>query len=172
MSQLNPIFADEDSISLFTSLLVRYPELGTINYSSRGQILKLSFILKDKIPRQTIQEFSEELNICIIAYTHFEGQHEPKLLKVTTNYGPGITLMEISRDSNTLTQKEIGLIINYLRDKFAGHLVCENYTFPEEELLEHDDLIRSMLDSLRKKNPKKNLIAVREEGRVLVFNKR
>lgn len=165
------IHDDEESICLLTTLLVRYPELCTINYSPKGNLLKLSFILKVELDKLNFQRLNKELLSCVSTYLHFENGTEPEYFKVTYSLGPGITILEITRDTATLTQKEIALIINYLGDRFKQFMVSEEIYAPEDDLLEQDDFIGYMLDNLRVKNPKNRLIAVREEGRVLVFKR-
>ncbi|MBZ4653258.1 MAG: hypothetical protein JG781_596 [Peptococcaceae bacterium] len=169
--QLKKKLDDEESISLLTSLLVRYPEVGTINYSPRGHLLKLKFILKEELDKKTIRQISEELENCIYTYMYYESKSEPKYLKTKYNVGSGITIFEITRDAGTLTQKEIGLIICLLRERLNHSLVTDGYFAQDDELIEQDDFIRHMLDNLRGKNLKNGLIAVREEGRVLIFTR-
>ena len=162
---------DEESISLLTTLLIRYPEVCSVNYSPVGRQLRLTFILNHQLDKKTQEQFQEEINNCVGAYIFFEKKEEPKHFKVKYTDGPGIGIVEITRDAATLTQKEISLIINYMHERFPGYLVCDDLALPEDDLLEHDDFIRYMLDKLRIKFPKYKLIALREEGRVLVFKR-
>jgi len=162
---------DEESIHLLTSLLVRYPEVCTINYSPRGNLLKLSFILKLELDKRAFQQFSEELQDCICTYMFYEDRTEPRYLKINHSCGPGITILDITRDTATLTPKEIALVVKYLYEYFDQTVVREEAYIEEDDLVEQDDLIRYMLDKFRKKNPRNKFIAVREEGRVLVFKR-
>ena len=162
---------DEESINLLTSLLVRYPELCTINFTPKGRLLKLSFILKDELKKDSFTRFNNELVECVSTYLYFENRTEPKHFKINYSLGSGLTVIEITRDANTLRQKEIGLIINYLHDNFNQIVVSDEPVFKEDDLPEQDDFICNMLDNLRIKTPKNKLIAVREEGRVMVFKR-
>lgn len=162
---------DEDSINLVTTLLIRYPQLCTINYSPKGHLLKLSFILKKDLDLPILKKFQDELISCIRAYSYFERKEEPRLLKIAFNRISGLTNIEITRDASTLTQKEISLIVTIMNDSFPKILVSDEITVPEDELSEQDDFIRYMLDNLRVKSPANKLIALREEGRVLVFKR-
>jgi hypothetical protein len=162
---------DEDSISLVTTLLVRYPELCTINYSPKGPLLKLSFILKSELNKKIIQKIQEDLMGCISTYMYFENKEEPHYFKVNYSHASGLTQLEITRDTATLTQREIALIVSFLNQEFNNLLVSEAAVISEDDLTDQDDFICYMLDNLRQKNPKNRLIAVREEGRVLVFKR-
>jgi len=162
---------DEESINLLTSLLVRYPELCTINFTPKGRLLKLSFILRIELNKKTCAQIQDDLFQCISTFLYFENRTAPAHFKINHTFGSGLTILEITRDANTLLQQEIALIIAYLRQHFQQIVVSDETTFQEEELWEQDSLIGSMLDSLRIINPKNKLIAVREEGRVLVFKR-
>jgi len=162
---------DEESINLLTSLLVRYPELCTINFTPKGRLLKLSFILKAELKKISYVKFYNELAECVSTYLYFESRTEPKHFKINYALGSGITVIEITRDANTLRQQEIALIIDYLHDNFKQIVVSDEPSFKEDDLPEQDNFICNMLDTLRIKTPKNKLIAVREEGRVLVFKR-
>ncbi len=167
----NSLPEDEESINLLTSLLVRYPELCTINFTPKGRLLKLSFILKDELKKDLYKKISDELVECVSTYLYFENKTEPNHFKINYTLGSGITVIEITRDANTLRQKEIALIISCLHANFKQIVVSNEPTFQADDLLEQDDFICDLLDNLRVKTPKNKLIAVREEGRVLVFKR-
>lgn len=161
---------DEDSISLFTSLLVRYPELCSINYFPKQNSLRLTFILKGELKKSLLYQFNNELRTCVCTYLFLEKNLNPRQIKIKYVHEPGLTMMVITRDANTLTQKEISLIINLLHIRFDGLLISDgNVTFDEEDLHEQDDYIRFMLDNLQPCNIKSTIFVLREEGRVLVF---
>lgn len=165
------LLLDEESINLLTTLLVRYPELCTINYSPQGNVLRLSFIVKKEVREEEIRDFESELSLCINAYLHFESGIKPKRFRVHHYYGPGITVIDIARDTETLTQKEIGLLIDYIKEKYLQDIACEELYGDESELSQQDDFIGSLLERFRRNNPAHRLIAVREEGKVLVFQR-
>ena len=64
------------------------------------------------------------------------------------------------------------MVIELVHMNFNQNLVSEkNDSLMEEDLLMQEELIEHMLENLKISSPEKNLIAFREEGRVLVFNK-
>lgn len=162
---------DEESISLLTTLLVRYPEVCTINYTPKGRLLKLSLIIKGRLGKKDFEIFQEEIIDCISTYIYFENKDQPEIVRVKYDYAPGITIIEISRDTRTLTQRELALMINYMQERFGAVLVSDNLHLHEDDQIEQDDFIRYMLDKIKNKCPKNPLIAMREEGRVLVFKR-
>lgn len=163
--------ADDDSISLVTTLLVRYPELCTIKYSPKGHLLRLSFILKMELDRRKREKIREDLLNCVSAYMYYESKQHPGYFKINFHHAPGLTQVEITRDTQSLSQREISLIVGFLHQQFQSLLVREDFQIPEDEISQQDDTICYMLDSLREKNPKNKVTAVREEGRVLIFQR-
>lgn len=166
-------YEDEDSISLLTSLLVRYPELCTINFIPKGNLLKFSFIIKDEIDNKTLKIFSEDLKDCIHTLMYFDNKDKvnPKQLKINKKYETGYTVVEITRDTATLTQKELALTVSLIKDRFESIVVSDIYNTNEDYLLEQEDYIRYMLENMKFHKKRNKLIAVREEGRVLVFKR-
>ncbi len=163
--------ADDNSICLLTSLLVRYPEIGTIRYSPEGQLIELSFIIRDVLDDKVVKELEEELYMCMNTYMFYLQKKKPGYYKLGCDKGLGISVVQITRDTTTLTQKELALIINYLQDKFYDKLIEDENSLEEDYLVEQDDVISYILDNMRSRKPEKKVIALREEGRVLVFQR-
>ena len=82
------------------------------------------------------------------------------------------TILEFQRDVLTLTQKEIALVIALLQEQFGENLITEE----DDELLVddlslHEELIGRMLEHTIETSANRSLVALRDEGKVLVFNK-
>lgn len=162
---------DEDGISLLTTLLIRYPEICSVIYSPQGSKLQLRFILKACLGQKAQKQFRHDIINCINAYIYFAKSEEPRYFQVDFEEGSCIGVVEIVRDTATLTQREISLIINYIQERFSDQLVYEDLEIPERDILEQDNLISHMLEKLKIKYPQYNMMAVREEGRVFVFKR-
>lgn len=161
---------EKNSIGLLTSLLVRYPEVCSLNYYSWENCLKLIFILRGKLKKSLLEKFQEELIICVRTYLYFEKKDIPRQIRIKYDYESDLTRIIITRDADTLTQEEISLIINLLHVRFKNLLISdESSNFAEEDLLLQDNYIKCMLDNLHPQKFKNEIIALREEGRVLVF---
>lgn len=160
-----------DSIGLLISILVRYPEVGTINYDPIKQNLKFTFIFSCVLEDADLVNFKKTVLDSIEIYNNLEGR-TPTNIEVSYYLCDSFTMFEISRDVGTLTQEEISLTIELVYINFRQNLVTEkNDYLLEEDLLMQEELIEQMLENLKVSFPEKNLIAFREEGRVLVFNK-
>lgn len=160
-----------DSIGLLISILVRYPEVGTINYDPLKHHLKFTFIFSGVLDEQKMDNFKKMMSISIETYNTLE-KRSPSIVEVSYILCESFTMFEVTRDMETLSQEEISMVIELVQESFQQELVTErNDHLLEEDLLMQEELIEHMLENIKNTFPGKNLIAFREEGRVLVFNK-
>jgi hypothetical protein len=160
-----------DSIGLLISILVRYPEVGTINYDPLKQQLKFTFIFSCVLDDKELVNFKKTMVDSIDTYNFLEDR-TPDFIDVNSYLCENFTMLEVTRDVGTLTQEELSLTIELVHLGFSHSLVTEkNEAVLEEDLIMQEELIEHMLENIRVSTPEKNLIAFREEGRVLVFNK-
>jgi|GEM_PF-484486 len=160
-----------DSIGLLISILVRYPEVGAINYDADRQILRFTFMLAPPEEGKDLQGFGKKLKQALEAYNYLEDR-KAQVVELKVHHHEEIYSLEVHRDVHTLSRDEIGLIVNLVREAFDQYLMAEtNDSLLEEDLLLQEEIIERMLEKVRGSAPKRHLIAFREEGRVMVFNK-
>lgn len=160
-----------DSVGLLISILVRYPEVGTINYEPGSQNLKFNFMLSKIIPKNNFDKFKSKVVSCLDTFNYLEGRIPQSIILRHAQSG-GLTVLQVIRDVGTLTHEEIDLITKLIHQEFPNNLVTDdNVSLLEEELLVQEELIGHMLENVKDCIPQKKLIAFRENGRVLVFNK-
>lgn len=160
-----------DSVGLLISILVRYPEVATIYYDPKAETMKFTFIFNSK-------ECSEVGTKCInglrehLAVYHKLEQKRVKVCDFLEQSYQKLSILEITRDIKSLSQDELALIVSLVTSSFGDDLVSEEgENLLEEDMLMQEEIIGHMLDSLRYNQQDKNLIAFREEGKVMVFNK-
>ncbi len=160
-----------DGVNLLISILVRYPEIGTISFDPNKESLKLTFMLSGIPSPQEFTAFKHLLLNSLAAYHSLEGLNIQLADLQLTSYEQ-VAMLNIIRDVATLSKNEITIIITLLREKFKERLVADhNDTMPEEDLLVQEELIDNMLENIKKHHAVHGLIGIREDGRVLVFNK-
>lgn len=160
-----------DSVGLLISILVRYPEVSTINFDPENQLLKFTFIYSQVLGDNELNNLREKLLDSIEVYNLLEGK-ETRVVSLSHQVCDKLTLIEVQRDVNTLTQEEINLIVELFHQYLNNNLVTEeNEQYIEEDLLAQEEIIEHMLESIKGSTQDKYLFAFREEGRVLVFNK-
>lgn len=160
-----------DSVGLLISILVRYPEVATIDLDPGQQIIKFTFIASGTLDEGEMACLKEEILDSIEVFNMLEGR-SAQLSQINHHVCEQLTMLEVERDVDTLKQEEIALIVELIHQKIESSLVTDdNENLFEEDLLIQEEIIKHMLESVRDKAGDKNLYAFREEGRVLVFNK-
>ena len=82
------------------------------------------------------------------------------------------TIMEFQRDINSLSQKEISLVIALLKEQFGASLISdEDEDLNVDNQTLHEELISYMLENAKMSRANIELIALRDEGKVVVYNK-
>jgi len=160
-----------DSVGLLISILVRYPEVATIKFDTENHLLKFTFIYSQVLGKNELNNLHDKLVSSIEVYNLLEGK-EPKFISVNHQVCSNLTMIEIQRDVDTLTQEEIALIVNLFHQYLHTNLVTEeSEQLVEEDLIAQEELIEHMLENIKCSKQEKSLFAFREEGKVLVFNK-
>jgi hypothetical protein len=160
-----------DGVNLLISILVRYPEIGTISFDPQKNWLKLTFMLSTIPSPIDFSNIKHLLLNSIIAYTTLEGL-PLKTFDIQLATYDHVAMLSIFRDVHTISKNEIALLIILLRGKLKNHLITDyNDTLLEEDLLIQEEVIEDMLINIKKHHTENGLIGIREDGRVLVFNK-
>ena len=169
-----PFISEEqvsDSVNLLISILIRYPEIGTIKYLPETNSLKLTFLLRalpEGEPFVAVQRLLEE---SISAYHLLKGFKNARFT-VQMNHYESVAMLELHRDVPTLSQNEIALMICILTDHYGEWLVADYHeTIPEDDLIVQEEYIADMLENIKRQHIDHGLIGIREEGRVFVFDK-
>ncbi|MBX6722516.1 MAG: hypothetical protein IRY92_04630, partial [Dactylosporangium sp.] len=159
------------SVNLLISMLVRYPEVTSLNYDPATNRMRFTFLSPKELPAEQVAGLAQRVRESVDAYTRLENI-EWRHVQLTHEVLEGITVLEFERDVESLTLGEISLVIALLGDELEGGLLAEGPESPveEEEQTHQEEIIESLLDDLRATSDAQRLIAFREEGRVLVFN--
>ncbi|MDA8212566.1 MAG: hypothetical protein M0021_11920 [Clostridia bacterium] len=159
-----------DSVGLLVSLLVRYPEITSINYEPERKVLRMSFLIEQVISGEQQLKLIARLKQYLEGHAYLKGQ-QPETIEVTNLTMERCTFLEIYRDVDTITKEEISLLIELLVEEFGGYLIVDSRNSDQEDQEVQEELIGHMLDHFRVLNQRNKLFAFREDGRVLVFNK-
>ncbi len=152
------------------SAFIRHPELSSIKYEGKNNIISLEMILKGYIDEQQKQEF---IHKTYQALTLFH-----KLRKISINniklefiVHSDICILTLIRDDISLCEEEIDLYLRLTDQDFSSVLLREM----DEELVQ-DQIQRDVKNTIMKKinnswNPEQKLIAYRDRGKMFVFDK-
>jgi len=162
-----------DGINLLVSILVCYPELGTVSFEPKDESLRLSFAFKGVPSGSEYEEVRNLLAESILAYHALEGFFGAKT-NITLEAQGNTSFLHISRDVHTLSRGEIDLITALIREHFGEILIMElanNESSDIELETAQAEVIDHMIGNLKINRVTDRMIGVREEGRVMVFNK-
>ncbi|MBC9785769.1 hypothetical protein GJ688_14840 [Heliobacillus mobilis] len=160
------------SMGLLISILVRYPEVGTVNYDPDRRVIKFTFLLQQESGKTKLPQIAQSIQSALEVFHDLEGLH-PQTVSVESHYDEGLCSLEVFRDVETLSLSEITLLIDLLNQQAGQVILSEEYVegLQEDEKLWQEELISHMLDSLRSGSYDQQVYAFREEGRVMVYNK-
>jgi len=154
-----------DGVGLLISILLRYPEVGSIAYGLDKHALRFTFILAGDSNVASVQD---TLPLALEVFHQLEGR-QMRICSIEYKTEEQVGILAITRDVDSLTQRELGLIMEWVRSELAAALICDETSLPEEEQLFQEEVISHLLATIRIADLDKNVVAVREEGRVLVF---
>ncbi|MDR3288161.1 MAG: hypothetical protein LBT22_01890 [Peptococcaceae bacterium] len=153
-------------MSLLISILLRYPEAGSVRYVPQSNAINFIFLFTNE---EDIQEsILEKLPLALDVYHRLE-ERKMRLCQVEIQREEGIGKLSITRDVESITQGEVGLIVEMVKGELGTNILCDEMELPEEEMVYQEEMIGHMLDTMRNVEIDKNVIALREEGKVLLF---
>ena len=162
-----------DGINLLVSILVCYPEIGTISYEPEEDALHFSFALQEVPPRQEYESAGELIRESILTYHSIEGFDDGRIEIYLEGQGH-TAFFHVIRDIRTISQGEISMISAIIRERFGETLIVDPDSRPDDfefDLAAHENAIDHMIGTLKISRVTNRMIGIREEGRVLVFNK-
>ncbi|HWR40380.1 MAG TPA: hypothetical protein VN611_12850 [Patescibacteria group bacterium] len=160
-----------DSVNLLISILIRYPEIGTIKYLPETNSLKMTFLLRVLPDTEDLADVCRVLEASICAYHLLKGLKNARVALKVSHYDP-VMMLEVQRDVPTLSQNEIALMIHILNESYGQWLIADYHeTMPEDDLIVQEEYIADMLENIKRQRIDQGLIGIREDGRVFVFDK-
>jgi len=154
-----------DGVALIISILLRHPEVGSLSYGQDEHALKFTFMLTGNSDATSVLE---KLPLALEVFHQLEGR-KMRICLIEYRTEEQVGILTITRDVDSLTQSELGLIVEWVKSELSAALISDQTYLPEEEQLFQEEVISHMLATIRTSDLDKNIVAVREEGRVLVF---
>ena len=153
------------STGLLVSILLRYPEVGTISCCQKQQALVIKFLITKDCEYEGLKN---KLTQALEMFHKIEGR-KMKLLSIE-KHEQELDLLVITRDLGSLTQNEMNLIVEMIKKDLGKQLIIDEESLVEDEMVFQEEMINHMLAAIRSNGTEKNITALRDEGRVLVFN--
>lgn len=158
-------------VGTLITVLLHFPEMLRVGYDSRYQVLRVSFYSDGETDRLAFRGIRQQLKAALLAFFRLE-RRRPERWRLTYRSLGKLGSLELTRDVATLTVEEMVMVFEVLRGALGTHLLTEPNDVSFGEGLEvPEPVIEEMLEHLRTGNQMRNLLAWREAGRLLVFNK-
>lgn len=159
-----------DHTSLLASILVRYPEIGSVKVLPDSRSMRLCFFLKDSPELEHMDKFSLLIEDSIQVLVTVN-RKTPVTFNLSVSNQDNIYVIELVRDIHTITLEEISLIASLMRQYFPNALLYDGEDINAEEGAWYDEFIQHMLEDIGQATFLPELIGFREDNRVLVFDK-
>ena len=155
----------QEGVGLLSSILLRYAEVGAVHYCREQHALKFTFMVRQP---QEVSSLQEILKPALEFYHQLEGQ-SMRIFDLVCRSEEDVCVITVTRDVDSMTQREVGLIVELIKQKYKKQLLYDELYLPEDEQIFQEEMITHMLYSIHSTDVVKNVVALREEGRVLVF---
>lgn len=155
-----------DGVGLLISILLRYPEVCSVRYLREQHALKFQFLLYASF---NFTLLPQKLLYALEAF-HLLEKRTIKICEVEGLQEEDYYHLTVTRDVESINQAEVGLIVDLVKESSTNDLLYEQADLEEDELYFQEEVIAQILEHLQKNELDTNFIALRDEGRVLVYN--
>src|SRR5665648_2786 len=155
----------QDGVGLLSSILLRYAEVGSAHYWRDQHALKFTFMIQE---HQEVASLREILQPALEFFHKLEG-HSMRVFDLACRSEENVCVITVTRDVDSMSQREVGLIVELIKGNYKKQLLYDELYLPEEEQIFQEEMITHMLSSIHSNDINKNVVALREKGRVLVF---
>ncbi len=167
-----------DGVAFLTSLLVRFPELGSASLGPRKGEIRLEFYLDSEVDASRFDEFigkfkmSWDLFFELLRVTPLD-RRVTRLVDYPTeenDQDAEVEIIRITRDLETLTLEELSMMVSLIKERFIATIIEGEPIAGPEARYQEQVLLRS-LDRVRS-DPHAfgSLTGFRDEMRVLVYS--
>lgn len=155
-----------NQIDLLISILVRFPQIGSVHYEPDTKALRLVFLIRGT--HRDFQPFGERFRLHLALF-HQLRQVDVAVASLNRIANEPMTSIEVVRDVTSVCLAELNLIVELINDYYGDCVVYEGHEIVEEDKAEHNIIIESLLNS----GPLRcleRLTGFRDSGRVLVYS--
>lgn len=146
---------------------MRYPEVSSLEYHPEQEALTVAFMIRRELNAEQVADLSGFVAEILEAYRSITRTPLERIDVRSMTVG-SMTVVELERDVKTLSVEEVGMVIEMLRERFDTDVLADPNDLLEEEMLVQEENIQASLEAI-KKGKSGQLVALREDGRVVVF---
>ena len=152
--------------------LWRIPSKFTHSSGSTARVLPYYNADYPGVYDENLSQTREFLEDSILSYQYLENLI-PEKNDIILEVREKATFINITRDVKTFSHGELRLLNEIIKDRFAKNLISEPDKVPivDTGILSQLELIDTMLGSLKINPVEEKMVGIRENGRVIVYNK-
>lgn len=150
------------------AVLMRYPEVSSVQCNPEAKTLQVTFVIRGAISGDTWNALHENAQAALESYRHMT-KRPLNTIELAHDVSSDVTTVELIRDTETVSVEEIGILIEILRDHAALTVLYDPHDLLEEDMMVQEETIQERLQTLIQEGSGQ-LVAMRDEGRVLIFN--
>lgn len=160
-----------DGVNLLISILIRHPEIATVSFTPPNKCITLKFMLSTSPSAFEFSTIKRLVTDSITAYHMLEGLSMEFFEMELYSYDQ-VAIVSIIRDIKTISKDEISLITSLLQEHLKKYLIIDPHdSLSEEDLSRQEEVMEDMLENINYHSTMHPLIGIRENGRILIFNK-
>lgn len=160
-------------VQLLASVLVCFPEIESVSYDPRQEVLTMDFVVRAQLVPAEIEAFAALIAESIETYHVIEGG-EASAVDFSYEQHDALTILHLARPMEELSERELSLTVQLLTERFGEtlHVDPHGAETPDAEfrMLQHETLER-MLVAVREIPLRERLVGIRERDQVIVYNR-
>jgi hypothetical protein len=164
------VVENADTVSLVCALLVRFPELASIQSGPTERSLRLTLALRQRLDRAAQNDLKEAIEEHVRSFLAL-AKEEPLALRVDCEGDRTLTFVHVTRDLETFSKEELEMQVALFSERYGEALVKNPH--PDDHLegdpAAEDEAALYAIEALRDPAQSKSLVGFREEKRVLVY---
>lgn len=166
-----------DGVAFLTSLLIRFPELGSATLGPKLGEIRLEFYLDQEIDTSRFSEFVDRFRMSWdLFFELVRAKTSERRIARVVDYPTenlenesDVEIIRITRDLETLTLEELSLVVSLIKERFLATLIEGEPVAAAEAKYQEQVLLRS-LDKVRSDPCACGVLTgFRDEMRVLVY---
>ena len=158
-----------DTVSLVCALLMRYPEIASMQSVPGEGTVRFSFAVGSGLDAPVQRAVVEDIELHVAALLSLFNQNG--VVRVACESDRVISFVHVTRDLDTFTKYELAMLSKLFAERFGTLLVRNAPTeqHQAEDSAPHEDLMESAIEALRDSAQFKSLVGFWDEQRVFVY---
>lgn len=150
------------------AVIMRYPEVSSVQCAPEAKTMQVTFVVRGEIDDPVWERVVDDTVETLTSYRHMT-RRPLATIELSRDTDGSVTTVELTRDTDTVSVEEIGIFIEVLRDHAGLTVLFDPHDLLEEDMMVQEETIQERLLALIQEGSGQ-LVALRDEGRVLIFN--